>query len=163
MIRAAVAQGYGAAAAKACDESNFPTCKRCRGPHSEQLRKTWGCDHAAERPVWSSSCPECGGVDPDCTRCEGVGEVDHHRCPASFVFEAPPHLRSRLDLLMRAHRHYDERNVLPAQGAWLDQTRSFLMCIDLIDAERGFWDQVLHDYQEKKRKEIERRNKANKR
>lgn len=37
------------------------------------------------------------------------------------------------------------------------------MCIDLIDAERGFWDQVLHDYQEKKRKEMERRNKANKR
>jgi len=77
----------------------------------------------------------------------------------SMVKESPAGFAANLDLLLRAHRHYDERNALPARGAWLDQTRSFLVCIDLIDAERGFWDKVRLDYNEKKRKALERKNK----
>jgi hypothetical protein len=50
---------------------------------------------------------------------------------------------------MRAYHHYDSRNVLPAAGAWLDQTRSFVMCVELIDAERGYWEKQLHDHQQR--------------
>jgi len=70
-----------------------------------------------------------------------------------MVRAAPMGLQVQLDLLMRAYSHYDRRNVLPANGAWLDQSRSFLAGVDMIDAERGFWDNIRHEYQQN---EIER-------
>ena len=148
MIRAAVAQGWGAATAKACGQS-FPDCARCRRPGSEEIRKTWGCDHDSLRQVWESTCPRCTGHSPSCGRCGGRGIVAHRRCPSSMVNEATPGLRVHLDLLMRAYSHYDRRNVLPAAGAWLDQARSFLAGVDMIDAERSYWDGLLHDHQER--------------
>lgn len=151
MIRAAVAQGWGSAVSQACRRP-FPDCTRCRRPGSVNIRESWGCDAPSRRVVWSSSCPSCTGGDPDCTRCEGRGEVDYNRCPSSIISEAPPGLRMSLDLLMRAYSHYDRRNVLPAQGAWLDQSRSFLLAVDLIDAERGWWERILSDFQEREAK-----------
>lgn len=153
MIRAAVALGWGAAIAESCDKP-FPTCKRCRRPDSSELRKSWGCDEEAPRDVWSAPCPRCQGLgDPTCSRCDGVGEVAYRRCPSSMVNEAPPWFRVQLDLLMRSYSHYDRRNVLPAQGAWLDQSRSFLSGIDMIDSERSHWEylRIEHDRKEQER------------
>lgn len=152
MIRAAVAQGWGAATAKACGQP-FPDCDRCRRPGSEELRKSWGCDHESVRQVWESTCPRCSGIDSDCTRCEGTGIVAYRRCPASIIRETRPALQVHIDLLLRAYSHYDRRNVLPVRGAWLDQSRSFLSGVDLIDAERAYWDGILHEHQER---EVER-------
>jgi len=152
VIRAAVAQGWGSAVAEVCGKP-FPDCKRCRRPESKYLRESWGCDEEADRVVWESSCFRCAGSDPDCELCNGRGEVGHRRCPSAMVRAAPMGLQVQLDLLMRAYSHYDRRNVLPANGAWLDQSRSFLAGVDMIDAERGFWDNIRHEYQQN---EIER-------
>jgi hypothetical protein len=148
VIRAAVAQGWGAATAKACGKP-FPDCDRCRRPRSAELRKSWGCDEEARRPVWESSCPRCAGTDSECGRCSGSGEVDYRRCPSAVLREAHPALRVHIDLLLRAYSHYDRRNVLPVQGAWMDQSRSFLAGVDLIDSERSYWEAQLRDHQER--------------
>lgn len=162
MIRAAVAQVWGVGVAKACNQL-FPTCSRCTRPDSEKLRKLWGCDEPAARPVWDSTCPRCSGSDGNCPRCEGKGEVSYDRCPSSMVRERGVGMEKQIDLLMRSYSHYDRRNVLPVVGGWLDQSRSYLACIDLIDAERGFWETTLHEYQDRQRKSEEMRAKATRR
>ena len=152
MIRAAVAQGWGSAVAKACKQP-FPDCSRCRRPESKEQRVSWGCDAEAPRAVWESSCHRCTSGDPECALCSGSGQVPRLRCPSSMVAEAPVGMRLHLDLLMRAYSHYDRRNVLPSRGAWLDQSRSFLAGVDLIDAERAYWDsmRIEHDQLELER------------
>jgi hypothetical protein len=132
-------------------EQDFPDCSRCRGPRSEDLRKFWGCDAKADHPVWVSGCGTCHGSDAECNECHGTNKVHQHRCPSSIIESAPTHLRIHLDLLMRSFRHYTERNVMPVVGGWLDQSRSYLAAIDLIDAERSRWDSVRTEYEEKKR------------
>lgn len=107
--------------------------------------------------MWSSPCPFCHGSEEECDKCGGSGSVLYNRCPNSMVAEAPKATQLKLDLLMRAYHHYDTRNVLPSEGAWLDQSRSFLMCVEIIDAERGYWDKVLHEHQQR---EAERASKA---
>ena len=79
--------------------------------------------------------------------------VSYKRCPASMIREANPGLQVHIDLLLRAYSHYDRRNVLPVSGAWMDQSRSFLAGVDLIDSERGYWDGLLREHQER---EVER-------
>ena len=148
MIRAAVAQGWGAAISKECGKP-FPDCGRCRRPGSTELRKAWGCDTEAERIVWESTCPRCAGTDSDCNLCEGSGTVGYRRCPAAIMREASPALTVHLDLLLRAYSHYDRRNVLPVAGGWMDQSRSFLAGVDLIDAERGHWDGIRQEHHQR--------------
>jgi hypothetical protein len=148
VIRAAVAQGWGAATAKACGKP-FPDCDRCRRAGSEELRKSWGCDSPSNRTVWESTCPRCAGTDSDCVRCEGKGTVGYNRCPASMIKEAHPAQQIHIDLLLRAYSHYDRRNVMPVAGAWLDQSRSFLSGVDLIDAERGYWEGLHREHNER--------------
>jgi len=152
VIRAAVAQGWGAGVAKVCKQP-FPDCTRCRRPESLTMRKTWGCDAPALRPVWESTCPRCSGTDSECARCEGEGVASYNRCPNAVVRESSKSEMLHLDLLMRAYSHYDRRNVLPSGGAWLDQTRSFLACVDLIDAERNHWEGIRaeHEHREAER------------
>ena len=70
-----------------------------------------------------------------------------------MIREANPGLQVHIDLLLRAYSHYDRRNVLPVSGAWMDQSRSFLAGVDLIDSERGYWDGLLREHQER---EVER-------
>lgn len=154
MIRAAVAQTWGAAIAKACDQP-FPDCKRCRRPGNSNLRRLWGCDEEALHVVWESSCALCVGTDEDCPRCDGTGVVGQRRCPQAILAGAPRGLQLNLDLLLRAYSQYDRRNVLPARGALIDQTRSFLSWVDAIDAERGFWEQVRIDQMDRERKRSE--------
>ena len=159
MIRAAVAQVWGVGVAKACNQT-FPTCSRCTRPDSEDLRKMWGCDEPADRSVWESTCPRCSGSDGNCQRCEGTGEVSYDRCPNAVVKGCGVGVEKQIDLLMRSYSHYDRRNVLPVVGAWLDQSRSYLACVDIIDAERNFWERALQEYQERQRKVAEMKSKA---
>ena len=150
MIRAAVAQGYGSAISRVC-EQDFPECIRCRGPQAKAIRKFWGCDAPADHPVWISSCGSCHGADLNCVHCHGTNKIHQRRCPSSIIAEAPTHLRVQVDLLMRSHRHYNERSVLPVEGGWLDQSRSYLAAVDLIDSERAYWDGVRVEHLERKR------------
>lgn len=159
MIRAAVARGWGAAVAKACKQP-FPDCERCRRPESTELRVLWGCDAEADRDVWESSCPACLGSDHECSTCGGTGDAAHRRCPTAIIESASPRTQAQISLLFRAYAHYDKRNVLPAHGAWLDQTRSFFSGVDLIDSERAYWEAILHDHE---RREIERSRQSAKR
>jgi len=77
-----------------------------------------------------------------------------------MVTSAPQSLRLHVDLMMRAYHHYDRRNVLPAQGAWLDQSRSFLACVEIIDSERNYWEGVLHEHQEREMKRMQAQTKS---
>jgi len=80
-----------------------------------------------------------------------------------MIREAPPSLQVHIDLLLRAYSHYDRRNVLPVQGAWMDQSRSFLAGVDLIDAERGYWDTQLREHQEREMERSKRQAQVQKR
>jgi len=150
VIRAAVARGYGVSVSKACEDSLFPDCDRCRAPDNKRQREFWGCDEPSERPSWWSTCTLCAGTRHDCPRCEGTNREGHHRCPSSIIEEAPVGVKIHVDLLMRAYSALDKRNILPVQGAWLDQSRSFLAAVEVIDAEKGYWDGVLHEHQQRK-------------
>ena len=154
MIRAAVAQSWGASIAKACKQP-FPDCTRCRRPQNEALRLGWGCDAPAPTIVWESTCPKCAGTDPTCERCDGSGEVGYNECPNAVMRRADTGTQVHLDLLMRSYNHYDSRNVLPVVGAWLDQSRSFLACIDLIDSEKGYWERIRQDYTDREMQRAE--------
>lgn len=123
------------------------------------MRESWGCDAPAERPVWSSPCPECRGTEDECGACKGTGEVEYYQCPRAIIDSASKPTRVKLDLLMRAYHHYDRRNVLPSEGAWLDQSRSFLACVEIIDSERGHWEQVMHEHQEREMKRVQAQGK----
>jgi hypothetical protein len=159
VIRAAVARGYGASVSKACENLMFPDCGRCRAPENERLRKFWGCDELSERPSWWSTCTLCSGTRADCPRCEGTNREGHHRCPSAVIEEASVGLKIHLDLLMRAYSALDRRNIMPVAGAWLDQSRSFLAAVEVIDAEKGYWDETLHDHRTKKLEQQQRQNK----
>jgi hypothetical protein len=81
-----------------------------------------------------------------------------------MVDNAPKGTQLHVDLLIRAYMHYDTRNVLPAVGGWLDQTRSFLYCVDLIDAEKGYWEGLADEELQRQRKgaELASKTKGNK-
>tara|TARA_R100000315_G_scaffold40807_1_gene17627 strand:- start:185 stop:433 length:249 start_codon:yes stop_codon:yes gene_type:complete len=80
-----------------------------------------------------------------------------------MIKDAGVGVQTQIDLLMRSYSHYDKRNVLPVDGGWLDQSRSYLACIDIIDAERSFWEDILRDYQDRQRKVAEMKSQGPKR
>ena len=138
---------------------SFPDCARCRLKGSEELRLGWGCDAPAEYPVFDIGCSRCNGADYSCESCGGRGLIDLYRCPTGLLSDATPPLRSKIDLLMRAYFHYDKRNVLPAEGGWIDQTRTFLAGVEIIDAEKGRLERVRSDKQERDAEAARRRAK----
>ena len=150
MIRAAVGRGYGLSVAGAAGRKNFPDCSRCRQPGNEPIRELWGCDEDSPHAVWASTCYRCAGTLPECELCQGTDRVMHYRCPSSIVAEGPPGMAVHLDLLMRAYRQYDKRSILPVGGAYLDQSRSFLAAVEVIDAEKAYWEQELHEERQRK-------------
>jgi hypothetical protein len=80
-----------------------------------------------------------------------------------MVREAPSATQVHLDLAMRAWSHYNRRNVLPAEGAWLDQTRSFLACVDLIDAESAYWQIQVDEHHQRQAEAARRQSQATRR
>lgn len=115
----------------------FPDCSRCRDPRSAEMRERWGCDRAADRPVFQIGCSACAGENPECVQCQGLGKVDQYRCPTALVKSAPALTQVHLDLLIRCYVHYEARHALPVGGGLLEQSRSFLAACEIIDAERG--------------------------
>ena len=135
----------------------FPDCARCRLEGSEELRELWGCDASSERPVFQVGCSACHGADYACPSCEGRGTIDLYRCPTGFLSAAGILTRNKIDLLMRAYHHYDSRHVLPAEGGWLDQTRSFVLGVEIIDAEKGRLERLRTDKEHRDAEAAKRR------
>jgi len=131
-----------------------PDCSRCRRPEQESSRIVWGCDEPAAEPVFSVGCSACDGGDPDCEACEGTGTVWHHQCPAAVIKAAAPTggAVAWLDALIRTYVQYDSRNVLPVAGGYVDQSASFGRCVDLIDAERGRYEEMRASKQRREQK-----------
>lgn len=155
MIRAAVARIWGQETANFVGK-RFPDCSRCRLPQHEQDRERWGCDRPSDRPVFEIGCGTCHGKDMACPRCEGRGVIDMYRCPSQVVNDAPPHQRLQVDLLMRSYLQLEARHVLPVGGGLLDQTRSFVSALELIDAERARLESIKEEKRERDRQARER-------
>lgn len=119
-------------------------CRRCqteRDPATRAaIRAENGCDEPAKREVWWSKC-YCDGA-PDCERCGGTERVRFYRCPSSLCDG-----RRDLAAFVGAWNQYEGRHVLPAEGAWLDQTAQFVDGCAVMDRERNAWD----DRKEQKR------------
>lgn len=79
-----------------------------------------------------------------------------YRCPSQVVNEAPPHQRLQVDLLMRSYLQLEARHVLPVGGGLLDQTRSFVSALELIDAERARLESIKEEKRERDRQARER-------
>lgn len=60
-------------------------------------------------------------------------------------------MRVQVDLLMRAYLAMDRRNVLPVDGGFIEQSRSFLQACEIIDAERGRFEEMKEDKRERDR------------
>lgn len=77
-----------------------------------------------------------------------------------MVRESSSHLRMQLDLLLRSYSHYSRHHVMPSTGAWLDQSRSFIAGVDVIDNERAYWDNLRLEHEQR---EIEKSKKQSQR
>lgn len=101
------------------------------------MRVTWGCDEPAPRPVFDIGCNRCGGRNDECDSCGGLNRVAMYQCPTATLRAAPQASQVAVDLLIRAYLAYDSRQTLPVGGGWLDQSRSWAACCEIIDDERG--------------------------
>lgn len=121
-----------------------PDCSKCRRPEHVKSREVWGCDAPAEQPVFEIGCSSCDGGDPECDACDGSGAVWIYQCPTSYIRRHAPvgQAVAWLDSVVRAYIQYDSRNVLPAAGGYADQSASFGRCVDLIDSERGRYEEM---------------------
>lgn|GEM_PF-2017558 len=129
----------------------FPDCTRCRLPQHEGDRIRWGCDAPSDRPVFEVGCGTCYGRDFACERCGGLGRIELYRCPTAVLSEAPPLERVQVDLLMRAYLAMDRRNVLPVDGGFIEQSRSYLQACEIIDAERARYEEMKEAKRERER------------
>lgn len=87
--------------------------------------------------MFDIGCNRCGGRNSECELCGGTDRVQKFRCPSAILSKAMPSTQVGVDLLMRAYLAYDSRHVLPVGGGWLDQSRSWVACCEIIDHERG--------------------------
>jgi hypothetical protein len=101
--------------------------------------------------VFEIGCGTCYGRDHACERCDGLGRIELYRCPTAVLSEAHPLMRVQVDLLMRAYLAMDRRNVLPVDGGFIEQSRSFLQACEIIDAERGRFEEMKEDKRERER------------
>jgi len=127
------------------------------------MRRAWGCDAQATRPVFDIGCNRCSGYNPDCELCTGTNRVDQYRCPNTSLREASVPDRTTVELLLRTYLHYDNRQVLPASGGLLDQTRGWLAACEIIDSERGRIEQAKQAARERDQKAAESRAKRGRR
>lgn len=88
------------------------------------------------------SCPECGDT----------GEHDYFQCPAAILKQQSPWERTSTDIAIRAYIQYDTRGVLPVLGGYVQQSSFFGTLVDLIDSERGRYEELLADKTERDRK-----------
>ena len=79
-----------------------------------------------------------------------------YRCPTQILAEAHPGLRLQVDLLLRSYLQLEARHVLPVDGGFLDQTRSFISALELIDAERARLESIKEAKRERDRQAQQR-------
>lgn len=80
------------------------------------------------------ACPTCAGKDGSCVECGGTNRVEIPGCPRHRVtaqHEAAIHATLQM-----------ERGILPASGAWLDQSATFVDAFPVLLNELGHWRQV---------------------
>jgi len=138
----------------------FPDCAQCRRPNMKHARESWGCDTPVEQVVFEVTCSACGGgahldVGAECPACNGTGLVGFHQCPTAVVKNASPWERKLIETALRAYIQFDNRNVMPVEGGWLEQAQAFGAIVDIIDSERGRYEGEVYEKQERERKHAE--------
>ena len=128
----------------------------------EKARVAWGCDAPAAAAVFTVTCSSCNGglgLSPEetCPTCNGEGEVEFHRCPNAVRREHAGAGVTWLDAALRAYVQFDTRNVMPGGGGYSDQTALFGAVVDIIDAERGRLETMLHAKRQRERELAEKR------
>lgn len=93
----------------------------CR--HNQELRAAWGCEAPTAGAQLLIPCVDCGGEDPDCATCQGVGFEPVFRCPWS------QELGPALEALWLVTRFPE---VLPCAGGFFDQPAKFVDCVRVV-------------------------------
>lgn len=111
----------------------------CVGEAARPQRERFGCDGPAKAndgQGWATPCWSCDGKAgrdgkegrPLCRWCLGLGRVAFTRCVGHLV--GTEHFA-----VVDACEWARERGILPLAGGRLDQTRTFVLAADLVDAE----------------------------
>ncbi len=156
MIRAAVAKVWGPSVSKEI-ESRMPDCTKCRRPGFEEARVTWGCDRPAQDAVFSATCAYCAGAG--CEECEQTGNKLHKQCPSAVIAQDSA-ISLDVRTLLEAYRQHDAHGILPAPGALLDQSASYVAAVGIIDEERGHWEKLRSDHHRQKMERSTTKNQA---
>ncbi len=86
--------------------------------------------------------------------------IELYRCPSQTLGEAPPQTRLAVDLLMRCYLQFDGRHVLPVDGGLINQTRSFVSGCEIIDGERGRYEEMKETKREHDKLTAQRKGKV---
>lgn len=86
-----------------------------------------GCDEPIKDALYDITCVRCNGLYDDCELCDGTGRTPIHRCPSS-------HQTPNMARALRAYA-WMQKGVLPAAGAYGDQSPSFLAFVHIIEDE----------------------------
>ena len=127
-------------------QDGFPTCRVCRLPGAEDLRRRWGCDAPAKKEVFRTSCPKCYGfgVEPlgwfdfdegtgcgkPCPVCDGSAEVRQYRCPGSV-------LTAEINEVVGYYIDWKETGQYPAGGGTLHQPCTLYRAFQLLRSEEA--------------------------
>jgi hypothetical protein len=76
-------------------------------------------------------CVQCNGMDDHCKSCDGTGTFPLTDCPWQFIDKATIEATKYVS----AAEHH-----LPLSGGMLDQTQSFVDCLDWLTNEKNKWE-----------------------
>jgi hypothetical protein len=84
----------------------------------------------------------CHGTDELCEDCHGENRIELVGCPRKCI--RPEHEQAVVATLQL------ERGILPAPGAWLDQSATFVAAFPLMAGELEAWRKILQKRAEAK-------------
>lgn len=118
----------GGACGEGCPHANRENPDACTGP--------------PDGPGHIAPCFVCHGTDEACPECCGENRIEIVGCPRKCIgTEHEQAIVATINL---------ERGILPAAGAWFDQSATFVAAFPLLSSELEAWRKILRKRTETK-------------
>ena len=118
------------------------SCRLCKKPGCEDLKKEWGCDEpTAHAQLWipCQGCPETG----ECATCHGDGWEAIHDCPQKVVWPEAVEL-------LHLHAYWPE--AVPFSGGIYEQPAGYVAAMRWLDYVGGMLrDEIQRDLEREQR------------
>lgn len=118
------------------------TCRHCKKPGGEDLKKEWGCDEPTSHAQLWIPCQDCPR-EGECATCHGDGWEEIRVCPQKLVW---PEAWELLGL----HAYWPE--ALPFAGGIYDQPAGYVAAMRWLDYVEGMLrDEIQRDLEREQR------------